>query len=29
VKPASVPEKDRDPKDIALDQKIKGIRRGC
>jgi hypothetical protein len=29
VKPANVPEKDRDPADIALDQKIKGICRGC
>jgi hypothetical protein len=29
VKPANVPEKDRDPEDIAPDQKIKGIRRGC
>jgi hypothetical protein len=29
VKPANVPEKDRDPADIALDRKIKGICRGC
>jgi hypothetical protein len=29
VKSANVPEKDRDPADIALDQKIKGICRGC
>jgi hypothetical protein len=29
MKPANVPEKDRDPEDIALDQKIKGICRGC
>jgi hypothetical protein len=29
VKPANVPEKDRDPADVALDQKIKGICRGC
>jgi hypothetical protein len=29
VKSANVPEKDRDPEDIALDRKIKGICRGC
>jgi hypothetical protein len=29
VKPANVPEQDRDPADIALDEKIKGICRGC
>jgi hypothetical protein len=29
VKSANVPERDRDPADIALDRKIKGICRGC
>jgi hypothetical protein len=29
AKPANIPEKDRDPADIALDRKIKGICRGC
>jgi hypothetical protein len=29
VKPANIPEKHRDPADIELDQKIKGICRGC
>jgi hypothetical protein len=28
-KSANVPEQDRDPEDIALDRKIKGICRGC
>jgi hypothetical protein len=28
-KSANIPEKDRDPADIALDRKIKGICRGC
>jgi hypothetical protein len=28
-KPANVPEQKRDPADIALDRKIKGICRGC
>jgi hypothetical protein len=29
AKPANVPEQNRDPEDIALDRKIKGICRGC
>ncbi len=29
AKPANRPEKNRDPADIALDRKIKGICRGC
>jgi hypothetical protein len=29
LKPANVPEQKRDPADIALDRKIKGICRGC
>jgi len=29
AKPANIPEKNRDPADIALDRKIKGICRGC
>ena len=28
-KPANVPEQGRDPADVALDRKIKGICRGC
>ncbi len=28
-KPANVPEEKRDPADIALDRKIKGIRQEC
>jgi hypothetical protein len=29
AKPQNTPEKDRDPADVALDRKIKGICRGC
>lgn len=29
AKPSNVPEQNRDPEDIALDRKIKGICRGC
>jgi hypothetical protein len=28
-KPANVPEQNRDPADVALDRRIKGICRGC
>jgi hypothetical protein len=29
AKPQNTPEKSRDPADVALDRKIKGICRGC
>ena len=29
AKPQNTPEKDRNPADVALDRKIKGICRGC